>query len=102
MRGTGPAFIQLGRAVRYSRSALEDLQVSADPHLDLTAADAEPLSSPHVSPGEPELMSKSNVMNDKSIIIIRCTSQYIVRLARLGTYIRVKVSNILLTLSQNT
>ena len=23
MRGTGPAFIQLGRAVRYSRSALE-------------------------------------------------------------------------------
>ena len=23
MRGTGPAFIQLGRAIRYSRSALE-------------------------------------------------------------------------------
>ena len=23
MRGTGPAFIQIGRAVRYSRSALE-------------------------------------------------------------------------------
>jgi len=28
MRGTGPAFIQLGRAVRYSRSALEAYKAS--------------------------------------------------------------------------
>src|SRR5215208_5105854 len=31
-----------------------DLQSFADAHLDVAAADAESLSSPHVSPGEPE------------------------------------------------
>ena len=99
MRGTGPAFIQIGRAVRYSRSALETykslqtrISTSQQQMLSCSAPRTYRQGSSNSSPSRAGMISNHYPSLYSSIHVDT---------TKLGSCIRVTVANILLTLSQN-